>query len=337
MFLRRAAALLLLPTLCGSLVACAPAADPELVRVDGSSTVYPIVEAAAEDFLATRRGQARITVGVSGSGGGFKKFCRGEIDLADASRPISTEEAAVCAARGIEFIELPIAFDAVTVVVNPANHWVESLDVETLSKIWAPQAQGRIRSWSDVDPSWPSRPLHLFGAGADSGTFDYFTRVINGRARASRGDYTASESDHLLVTGVSSDPGALAFFGYAYYRRNAERLRAVPIRERPGAPAVLPSVESIRSGTYRPLSRPLFVYVNAARLQASPLLREFTEVLMTGAGGWAEEVGFVALPEAGYAAARRRLENRTSGSLFGEGGMTPEFAALARIESAAGR
>jgi phosphate transport system substrate-binding protein len=329
----RAAALLLLPILCGSLVACAPAADPELVRVDGSSTVYPIVEAAAEDFLATRRGQARITVGVSGSGGGFKKFCRGDIDLADASRPITPEEAADCAAHGIEFIELPIAFDAVTVVVNPANDWVESLDVQTLSKIWSPQAQGRVQRWSDVDRDWPDRPLNLFGAGADSGTFDYFTRVINGRARASRGDYTASESDHLLVAGVASDAGALAFFGYAYYRRNAERLRAVPIREHAGAPAVLPSAESIRSGAYRPLSRPLFVYVNAARLQASPLLREFTEVLMTGAGGWAEEVGFVALPEAGYAAARRRLENRTSGSVFGEGGMLADFAALARTES----
>lgn len=331
----RAAALLLLPILCGSLVACAPAVDPELVRVDGSSTVYPIVEAAAEDFLASRRGQARITVGVSGSGGGFKKFCRGEIDLADASRPITAEEAADCAAHGIEFIELPIAFDAVTVVVNPANDWVESLDVQTLSKIWSPQAQGRVQRWSDVEPDWPDRSLNLFGAGADSGTFDYFTRVINGRARASRGDYTASESDHLLVAGVASDAGALAFFGYAYYRRNAERLRAVPIREHAGAPAVLPSAESIRTGTYLPLSRPLFVYVNAARLRASPLLREFAEVLIAGAGRWAEEVGFVALPDASYVDARQRLVDRTTGSLFGEGAQAPDIAALARIESAA--
>jgi len=337
MSLRRAAALLLSPILCGSLGACAPAADPALVRVDGSSTVYPIIEAAAEDFLAARRGQARITVGVSGSGGGFKKFCRGEIDLADASRPITLEEAADCATHGIEFIELPIAFDAVTVVVNPANDWVESLDVETLSRIWSPQAQGRIQRWGDVDAAWPDRPLNLFGAGADSGTFDYFTRVINGRARASRGDYTASESDHVLVAGVASDPGALAFFGYAYYRRYAERLRAVPIRASADAVAVMPSAESILDGTYRPLSRPLFVYVNADHLESAPLLREFADFLLLGAGRWSEEVGFVALPEATYAATRRRLQDRSRGSLFGAGAPVPDIAALARIESAGRR
>lgn len=314
-----------------SLAACAPAPDPALLRMDGSSTVYPILEAAAEDLQAARRGELRITVGISGTGGGLARLCRGEIDLAGASRPIRPAEAAHCAQAGIEFVELPLALDAITVAVHPSNDWVDSLDVEQLRRIWEPAAQGLLRNWSQIDPAFPDRPLHLFGAGVDSGTFDYFTRAVVGRSRASRGDYTASETDHLLVTGVAQDVGALAFFGYAYYAQNAGRVRALAIRPEPGAEAVLPSPQNILSGRYRPLSRPVFIYANAQRLRESARLQAFVVHALGPAVPVMAELGYVPLPEAAYVLARRRAERIRTGSVFADDALASDL--LQRLQA----
>lgn len=319
------------PVLLLCLAACAPAPDPSLLRVDGSSTVYPILEAAAEDLQAAQRGALRVTVGISGTGGGLARLCRGEIDLAGASRPIKPAEAAACAQAGIEFVELPLALDAITVAVHPANDWVDSLDIAQLKRIWEPAAQGRLRSWNQIDPSFPDRPLHLFGAGADSGTFDYFTRAVVGRSRASRGDYTASETDHLLVTGVAQDVGALAFFGYAYYAQNAGRVRAVAIRPEIGGETVLPSPQSILSGRYQPLSRPVFLYANAQRLRESVRLQRFVAYALGPAVPAMAELGYVPLPEAVYTLVRRRAEQVRTGSLFADDLAPPDL--LPRLQA----
>jgi phosphate transport system substrate-binding protein len=204
------------------------AAHAQTVKVDGSSTVFPITEAVAEDFQKAKRGKVRVTVGISGTGGGFKKFCRGETDVSNASRPILKAEMEDCRKNGVEYIELPVAYDALTVVVNPKNSFIKSMTVAELKKIWEPAAQGKITRWNQVNPSWPNAPIKLFGAGADSGTFDYFTEAINGKSKASRGDFTASEDDNVLVQGVSRDVNALGFFGYAYYIENRDKLKPVP-------------------------------------------------------------------------------------------------------------
>lgn len=298
------------------LAACAPAPDAGLLRVDGSSTVHPILEAAAETLQAADRGQLRIVVGVSGTGGGLAKLCRGDVDLAGASRPIKPVEAAACAEAGIDFVELPLALDAIVVAVHPDNVWVDSLDVEQLKRIWEPAAQGRVRSWKQIDPAFPERPLHLFGAGADSGTFDYFTRAVVGRGRSSRADFTASETDHLLVTGVAHDPGALGYFGYAYYVQNAGRVRALAIRPQPGAAAVLPSQQTVLSGHYRPLARPVFMYANARRLRDSAPLHALVMHILGPAVPVIAELGYVPLPEPVYRQVRLRAEQARTGTLF---------------------
>lgn len=298
------------------LAACAPAPDAALLRVDGSSTVHPILEAAAEGLQAEDRGHLRIVVGVSGTGGGLAKLCRGEVDLAGASRPIKPAEVAACAGSGVEFVELPLALDAIVVAVHPANDWIDAIDIEQLKRIWEPAAQGRIRRWNQIDPAFPDRPLHLFGAGADSGTFDYFTRAVVGRSRASRVDFTASETDHLLVTGVAHDPGALGYFGYAYYAQNAGRVRVLAIRPQPTAAAVLPSQQSVLSGSYRPLARPVFLYANARRLRDSSRLRALVMHILGPAVPMIAELGYVPLQEPVYALVRRRAERVRTGSLF---------------------
>jgi phosphate transport system substrate-binding protein len=298
------------------LAACGGRQLEGVVRVDGSSTVYPITEAAAEEFMRARPGQARITLGVSGTGGGFQKFCRGELDMVDASRPVQPEEVAACAAAGIEFIELPLAFDAITLVVHPGNDWLQFLDLAQLRRIWEPAAQGRVTRWNQIDPAFPDAPLRLFGAGTDSGTFDYFTEAVMGQARASRGDFTASEDDNLLVRGVAGDRHALGFFGYAYYRAHAGSLRAVPIRPAPGEAAVLPGRDSVRSGDYRPLSRPVFLYINAAALAEREAVRAFADFFLEEVSELVDEVGFVPLPEPAYVAVRQRLAERRTGSVF---------------------
>ena len=289
--------------------------ESALIRIDGSSTVFPIAEAISEEFQAQERGGVRVTVGLSGTGGGFKKLCRGDTDVANASRPILTEEMEACRAAGIEYMELPIAFDAITVVVNPANNWVKSMSTADLKKIWEPAAQGVITRWNQVRPEWPDAPLMLFGPGADSGTFDYFTEAVAGKAKASRGDYTASEDDNVLVQGVEHNKNALGYFGFAYYISHKERMRAVPV-ETEGGGAVSPSVAAVTDGSYRPLSRPLFIYVNAAAARR-PAVSRFIEFYLTQGPALAAEVGFVPLPEQASRIALEHFKEGRVGTVFG--------------------
>ncbi len=225
----KAISLLTAATVAFAGLALTPKADAQVIKIDGSSTVFPITEAVAEEFQIQNRGKIRVTVGISGTGGGFKKFCRGETDISDASRPILTAEMEACRAAGIKYYELPIAYDALTVVVNPQNTWVTQFTIPELKKMWEPAAQGKIKTWNQINPKWPNEPLALFGPGSDSGTFDYFTEAVNGKAKSSRGDYTGSEDDNVLVQGVASNKGAIGYFGYAYYEPNAGKLKAVPI------------------------------------------------------------------------------------------------------------
>ena len=291
-------------------------AQAQIVKVDGSSTVYPVTEAVAEEFQKAKKGAVKVTVGISGTGGGFKKFCRGETDISNASRPILKKEMGDCKTAGVEYIELPVAFDALTVVVNPQNDFIKSMTVAELKKMWEPAAQGKVKTWKDVNASWPDQPLKLFGAGSDSGTFDYFTEAINGKAKASRGDYTASEDDNVLVQGVSRDKYAIGYFGYAYYAENEKKLRAVPIVEKDGKPAVLPSMETVIKGTYQPLARPIFIYVNVKSL-AKPEIRDFVQFYMTNGAKLAREVKYVPLPDSAYKTNVEHVARLKKGTVFG--------------------
>jgi phosphate transport system substrate-binding protein len=293
----------------------------ELIQIDGSSTVYPITEAMAEEFQATTGGKYRVTVGISGTGGGFKKFCRGETQISDASRPIKESERAACTEAGIEFIELPVALDALTVMVNPGNDWVDHLTVDELKKVWEPAAQGVVDNWSEVREGFPDRPLTLYGPGVDSGTYDYFTEAVVGEEGSSRGDFTASEDDNVLVQGISSDPNALGFFGLAYYVENQDKLKAVPIQPAEGGDPVAPSVEAARDGSYQPLSRPIFIYVNKAAADESEAVRQFVEFYLDpdNAEVLVEEVGYVPLPTEAYELALRNFEERHTGTAFAGG------------------
>jgi len=270
-----------------------------IVAIDGSSTVYPIQEGVAEEFQ-NENSQYRVTVGVSGSGGGFEKFCRGETDISNASRPIKDSEAQRCADAGIEFVELQVAFDGLTVVVNPENNWADVMTVEQLQTIWEPEAQGKITRWNEVNSSWPDAPLVLYGPGSDSGTFDYFTEVIVGEEGASRGDYTASEDDNVLVVGVENDKNALAYFGYAYYVENQDSLKSVAIDNGNGEP-VKPNQQTIESGEYAPLSRPLFVYVRKDSMD-KPQVEAYVEYMLNAdqITPIINEVGYVPLSRRGY-------------------------------------
>ena len=274
-------------------------AQAQTVKIDGSSTVFPITEAVAEDFQKSKKGAIKVTVGISGTGGGFKKFCRGETDISNASRPILKKEMEDCRAAGITYLEMPVAYDALTVVINPKNSFVKSLTVAELKKMWEPAAQGKVTNWNQVNPGFPSAPLKLFGAGADSGTFDYFTEAITGKSKSSRGDFTASEDDNVLVQGVSRDVNSLGFFGFAYYVENRDKLKAVPIVDKPGGKAVLPSMENVLNGTYQPLARPIFIYVNAASIK-KPEVREFVEYYNKHGENLAKEVKYVPLPVKAY-------------------------------------
>lgn len=291
------------------------AAAPE-IKIDGSSTVYPVTEAVAEEFQKAKKGAVRVTVGISGTGGGFKKFCRGETDISNASRPILAQEMEACKQAGIEYIELPVAFDALAVVINPQNSWAEVMTVEELKKIWEPAAQGKITRWNQVRSDWPDAKLSLYGAGADSGTFDYFTEAIVGKAKASRGDFTASEDDNILVQGVSGDKFALGFFGFAYVHENPGKVKAVKIVNPKTNQAVEPSMENVINGSYQPLSRPLFIYVNRKAVDR-PEVAEFVEYYLVNVAKLAREVGYTPLPDAAYKAARARLQERKVGTVFG--------------------
>ena len=252
----------------------------QIIQIDGSSTVFPITEAVAEEFQKAKKGKIKVTVGIAGTGGGFKKFCRGETDISDASRPILKQEMEACKGAGVEYFELPIAYDALTVIVNPKNDWVKALTVPDLKKMWEPSAQGKVTNWNQVRSEWPNAPLKLFGPGADSGTFDYFTEAIVGKAKSSRGDFTASEDDNVLVQGIINDRNALGYFGFSYYVENQNKLKAVPIDT--GKGPVSPSPKTVEDGTYQPLSRPIFIYVSKKAMD-KPEVKEFVEFYLKNA------------------------------------------------------
>ncbi|HUP89051.1 MAG TPA: PstS family phosphate ABC transporter substrate-binding protein [Longimicrobiales bacterium] len=265
------------------------------ISIDGSSTVYPISEAVAEEFMAANEGKTRVTVGLSGTGGGFKRFCAGETDISDASRPIKDSEKEACVAKNIAFTEIEIGYDGLTIVVNPKNTFVQCLKVDELKKIWG--TDSKINNWSQVRAGFPNESIKLYGPGTSSGTFDYFTEVINGKQGASRADYTASEDDNVLVQGVEGDANALGYFGYAYYKENAAKLKEVGVDA--GSGCILPTEETIKNGSYKPLSRPLYIYVNNAGLQR-PEVKAFVEYYLSNASKLVPQVGYVALEAAKY-------------------------------------
>jgi phosphate transport system substrate-binding protein len=292
--------------------------ESTVIKIDGSSTVFPITEAVAEEFQKAKQGKVNVTVGISGTGGGFKKFVRGEIDISDASRPILTDEMAQAKANGIEYLELPIAFDALTVVVNPQNTWVTSMTVVELKKIWEPDAQGKITHWNQIRPEWPNEKIALFGAGADSGTFDYFTEAIVGKPKASRGDYTASEDDNVLVQGVEGNRYALGYIPYAYFAPHSARMKAVGIEweKNKVKEAVMPSPENVLAGTYNPLSRPLFIYVSRKAMD-KPAVKDFVEFYLKNVAALSKEVKYLPLPETAYQMATERVRALQTGTGFG--------------------
>ena len=267
------------------------------IKIDGSSTVYPVSEAVAEEFREVSP-KVRVTIGVSGTGGGFKKFGRGETDISDASRPIKDKEAAACQEAGIDYLELAVAYDGLAVVVNPGNDWAESLTVEELKKIWEPEAQDNITNWSQIRSGFPDQKLALMGPGTASGTFDYFTEAIVGKSGSSRGDYMPSEDDHVLVQGVAGDVSALGFFGLAYYLENADKLKLVAVDN--GTAAVKPSMETVKDGSYNPLARPIFIYVSSKAV-AKPHVVEFVNFYLENAGNLVADVGYIPLPDDQYA------------------------------------
>ncbi len=286
------------------------------IRIDGSSTVYPITEAVAEEFQK-RNPKVKVTVGISGTAAGMRRFVRNEIDIANASRPIRSAEEEEARKNGIAYIELPVAYDALAVVVNPRNTWVSYLTMEELKRIWEPDAQGKVTSWAQVRPGFPNVPLRLYGAGADSGTFEFFTEAVVGKARASRGDYTASEDDNVLVQGVANDRNALGYFGVAYYEANKHRLKAVAIQHpeyNEGKPA-LPTMENVLKNRY-PLARPLFIYVNRQAAER-PEVQAFVEFYLQNAARLVREVKYVPLPKRAYEMALERFRKRITGTVFG--------------------
>jgi phosphate transport system substrate-binding protein len=306
-----------LAVLAAFVLVAGQAAAQGLVRIDGSSTVFPIVESAAPGYRRAAGSPAGVAVAVSGSAGGLRKFCRGELDLANASRPIQRAEMVQCAQSGVRYFELPVGVDALTVVVHPSNDWLEGgVTLAELRRIWEPAAQGRVLRWNQVNPKWPDLRLRLYGPGADSGTFEYFTEAIAGKARASRRDYTASEDDEVLVQAVSRDRGALGYFGYAYYAENAGRLKAVPIVWREGAAPARPSLDAVLNGSYRPLSRPLFVYVSAASL-ARKEVASYVQYFLAHAADHVVRARYVPLPEGAYAQNRETLARGRAGTRFG--------------------
>lgn len=299
----------------GLLAATTAATAAQTIRIDGSSTVFPITEAVAEEFQKSTKGKVRVTVGISGTGGGFKKFCRGETDASNASRPITKSEIEDCRKNGVAFIEMPVAFDALSVVVNPKNTWLKQMSIEELKRMWEPAAQGKITRWNQVNPAWPDRAIKLFGAGTDSGTFDYFTEAVTGKSKSSRGDFTASEDDNVLVQGISRDVDAIGFFGYAYYAENRDKLRSLPISWKGGA-GVQPSMETVLNGTYQPLSRPIFIYVKADSAKR-PEVRAFLEFLNKSADKLIREVKYVPLPAVAYADNMTAVNKMRTGTKFG--------------------
>lgn len=297
-----------------SFATTATAAD-KIIKIDGSSTVYPITEAVAEEFQRAKG--IKVTVGESGTGGGFKKFCRGETDISDASRPITQKEIDACKEAGIQFIELPIAYDALTVVVNSKNDWIKQITVAELKKIWEPGS--KVKNWKEVNATYPDKAINLYGPGTASGTFDYFTEAVNGKSKASRTDYTPSEDDNVLVQGVAGNLGGMAYFGMAYYQENTDKLKAVPVVATNSTKAVLPSAATVMDGTYQPLSRPIFIYVNATSAAFKPEVKAFVNFYLDNAPELVKEVKYVPLPKADYTAVKEHFKAMKPGTGF-EGG-----------------
>ena len=295
------------------------------VRIDGSSTVYPITEAVAEEF-GKLHPRVRVTVGISGTGGGFKKFLLGETDINDASRPIKAKEIEGAAKNSVDYIELPVAYDGIAIVTNKKNDFLKTITVEQLRKIWQPGST--VSKWSDVDASWPNTPVKLYGPGTDSGTFDYFTKAVNGKEGACRPDFTASEDDNVIANGVSGDPNSLGFFGFAYYVENTERLKLIPVDS--GTGPIAPSVTTINDGTYKPLSRPLFLYVRPDALD-NPTVAAFVAFYLANMDELAAEVGYVALPKEIGKLTNQRLAKRLTGTMFSG---DEKITLLERVQSA---
>ena len=289
------------------------------IKIDGSSTVFPITEAVAEEFQIKNKGKVRVTVGISGTGGGFKKLCRGETDIQNASRPILKTEMDACKTAGVQYFELPVGFDAIAVVVNPKNNWINSISVEDLKKMWEPNAQNNIMKWSDVNPKWPNEKLSLYGAGADSGTFDYFTEAVSGKSKASRGDYTASEDDNSLVQGLASDQYALGFLPFSYYDANKSKLKLLGIVGGPKSPkkdkAIIPTAKTVIDGTYYPLSRPIFIYVSAKSYEKAEI-KEFVDYYLSNSSRLVSAVSYIPLPKKAYDINKKHLDKKRIGSIF---------------------
>ncbi len=307
-------------------------AQTKTIQVDGSSTVFPISEAIAEEFQKTSGGTVNVTVGISGTGGGFKRFCAGETDISNASRPIKSSERELCKAAGVKFVELPVSYDALTVVVHPENTWASTMSVEQLKAMWDSSAQGQITNWNQVNPSWPSTKMSLYAPGTDSGTFDYFGEAIIGKDSSHRSDFTASEDDNILVQGVSRDKNAIGYFGFAYYEANKDKLKSVAIDG--GKGPVKPSRETVENGTYAPLSRPLFIYVNAEAINKKPEVKQFVDFYLDNVPTLAAEVGYVPLPTDAYTAVKTNFNNAKLGSVFeGRETVGVKIADLMKLEA----
>lgn len=306
-------------TLLSVLAATSAQAESPLIKIDGSSTVFPVTEAVSEEFQASKKGAVRLTVGISGTGGGFKKFCRGETDVQNASRPIQAKEMEECRKANVKYYELPVGFDAIAIVVNPSNK-LTSISVADLKKMWEPEAQGKITKWNQVNASWPDQELKLYGAGADSGTFDYFTEAITGKAKASRGDFTASEDDNTLVQGVANDKGALGFVPLAYYENNKSKLKLLSLVGGDKSPkknvAVTPSKKTVIDGSYFPLSRPIFIYVSDVSFKKAEVA-EFVQFYLKNGAKLVEEVNYIPLPAKAYTTGADHLKKNKLGTAFG--------------------
>jgi phosphate transport system substrate-binding protein len=285
------------------------------IAIDGSSTVFPIVEAVAEEFGILTGGNVRVTVGISGTGGGFKKFCNSETDVSDASRPIKQKEVDMCSLEGVKYIELPVAIDGLTVMVNKSNDFVECMTIDELNKIWSPESEDVVTTWDQIRPEWPNEKMDLYAPGVDSGTFDYFTETVNGESQASRGDFTASENDNVLIQGISGSKYSLGYFGYAYYSENIDKLKAVAIDG--GNGCVIPNDEVINDGTYAPLSRPLFIYVSQDSSD-TPHGSEFVKYFL-GAEGQTlvAESGYIPFPQEVYDFGMTKFLDGITGTVFG--------------------
>ncbi len=300
-----------------------------IIKIDGSSTVFPITEGVAEEFQKAKKGAVKVTVGISGTGGGFKKFCRGETDISNASRPILKKEMDACKEAGIKYIEIPVAYDALSVFVNVKNNWIKNdcITVEQLKKMWEPEAQGKITKWNQIDPSWPDKPLRLAGPGADSGTFDYFTEAVMGKAKSSRGDYVASEDDNVIMNAVIRDLGGLGYVGLTYVIENKGKVKPLAVLNPKTGKCVMPTEKTVMDGTYNPLSRPLFIYVNEKSAKEKPEVKEFVEFYLKNASKITKQVGGVPLPTKAYEMALERFKKMQTGTVFGgepEVGLTVE-------------